>query len=91
MSKIAEEKVIEYLARHQIGGFFITDPTNVAYVSSYTGDDSYLFLTPEKKYFITDPRYTEQAGIEVPDYTIVDWRAEYGSVPAAAAGVAKKK
>ena len=78
------------LARHQIGGFFITDPTNVAYVSSYTGDDSYLFLTPEKKYFITDPRYTEQAGIECPDYTIVDWRAEYGSVPAAAAGAAKK-
>lgn len=89
MSKIAEEKIIKYLEENDIDGFFICDHTNVKYVSSYTGDDSYLFITKNKKYFITDPRYTEQVSYECPEYEIVEWRSLYGLVPAAVAGLAK--
>ncbi len=90
MSKIAEEKVIKYLDENKLDGLFISNHTNVKYVSSYTGDDSFLFITKSNKYFITDPRYTEQVGYECPSYEIVEWRKDYGSVPAAVAGIAKK-
>lgn len=91
MSEITVERIREYLGKKGIGGMFVSHPVNVKYVSGYTGDDSYLFLTEDKKYFITDPRYTEQVSLECPDYTIVEWRAEYGSIPGAAAGLAKKE
>ncbi len=77
------EKLISYLSENKIGGFFIARPQNVRYISGYTGEDSYLFITDTEKFFITDPRYTEQAQHECPDFTIVNWR-EYGkTLPAA--------
>lgn len=89
MSKIVRERITQYLEENKIDGFFISRPVNVKYVSGYTGEDSFLFLTRDKNYFITDPRYTEQVSYECPDYTIVEWRANYGSVPNAVAGLAK--
>lgn len=91
MSRIVEERIREYLEKSQLEGFFISRPVNVKYVSGYTGEDSYLFLTRDKKYFITDPRYTEQVSYECPEYTLVEWRREYGSIPGAVAGLAKKE
>ena len=91
MSEIVTERIREYMGKQGIGGFFISRPVNVKYVSGYTGEDSYLFLTADQKYFITDPRYTEQVSYECPDYTIVEWRKEYGSIPGAAAGLAEKE
>ena len=91
MSRIAEEKLVKYLEEHQLGAFLVSRPVNVKYISGYTGEDSWLFLTADKKYFITDPRYTEQVSCECPEYIIVEWRKEYGSVPAAVAGLAKKE
>lgn len=70
------EKLFNYLSENKVEGFFISRPQNVRYVSKYTGDDSYLFITQNEKYFITDPRYTEQAGKECPDFTLVNWREQ---------------
>lgn len=91
MNSIKEERLLEYMGKNGIGGFFISRPVNVKYISGYTGEDSFLFLTADKKYFITDPRYTEQVSYECPDYTIVEWRQAYGSVPKAAASLAQKE
>jgi Xaa-Pro aminopeptidase len=77
------EKLISYLNENKIGGFFIARPQNVRYMSGYTGEDSYLFITDSEKFFITDPRYTEQAQQECPDYTIVNWREQGKTLPAA--------
>lgn len=70
------EKLISYLTENKIGGFYISRPQNVRYMSGYTGEDSYLFITGTEKFFITDPRYTEQAQQECPDFTIVNWREQ---------------
>lgn len=78
------------MQKEGLTGFFISRPVNVNYVSGYTGDDSWLFLTGQEKFFITDPRYTEQVSHECPDYTILDWRNTYGSVAKALAAAAKK-
>lgn len=68
------QKLRVYMEEHQIDSFFIAKPANVRYISSYTGDDSYLYITKTNQYFITDPRYTEQASYECPSYEIVNWR-----------------
>jgi len=70
------EKLNSYLDESKIEGFFISRPQNVRYVSKYTGDDSYLFITKKENYFITDPRYTEQALLECPNFNIINWREQ---------------
>lgn len=70
------ERLISYLNENRIEGFFVSRPQNVRYLSGYTGDDSYLFITGKDKYFITDPRYTEQAQHECPDFKMVNWREQ---------------
>lgn len=77
------DQLINYLNENNIEGFFISRPQNVRYVSKYTGDDSYLLITRNANFFITDPRYTEQAGQECPDYTIVNWREQGRTVAGA--------
>lgn len=90
--RIAEEKLIEYLKAEELDAIFIQKGENVRYISGYTGDDSYLIIDRKgSRIFITDPRYTEQARQECPEYSFVEWRSEYGSVAAAAAGIAKKE
>ena len=69
------QKLLTYMEKENLEAFYISSPANVRYISGYTGDDSYLVITKNKKYFITDPRYTEQAAEECPDYQIYNWRA----------------
>lgn len=73
-------KLIEYMKEQNIEGFFISKPMNVRYISKYTSDDAYLFITEKEFYFITDPRYTEQAQLECPDYHIINWREKGKSI-----------
>lgn len=72
------EKIVQYMIENGIDAFFVSNPQNVRYVSGYTGDDSYLLITQNNKYFLTDPRYTEQALQECPDYEIVNHRQKGG-------------
>ena len=83
------ECLLEKMEQDGLEGMFVSRPVNVKYVSHYTGEDSYLLLTRRAKYFITDPRYTEQVSYECPDYTIVEWRDTYGSVAAALGALAR--
>lgn len=69
-----EEKLLAYMEKENIDSFYVAKKENVRFVSGYTGDDSFLFITKGKYYFITDPRYTEQAAIECPEYEIYNWR-----------------
>lgn len=85
------EQLREYMEKEGLDGFYIAKTANVRCISSYTGEDSYLFITKGKQYFITDLRYTEQASYECPDYEIVDWRNGYGyDMGAAVANLAKE-
>lgn len=67
-------KLLTYMEKNHIDGFYVSKPENVRYISGFTGDDSYLFITKEKAYFLTDPRYIEQAAYECREYEIVNWR-----------------
>lgn len=72
------EILVSYLNNENIDGFFVSRPENVRYISNYTGEDSYLFITNKENYFITDARYTEQAEKECTGFVIINWK-EVGS------------
>lgn len=75
-----ENKIIDFIRAKNIDGFFVSKPQNVRYVSNYTSDDAFLFITEKENFFITDPRYIEQAAMECPNYKIINWRESGKSV-----------
>lgn len=84
------EKLISYLNEKDIEGFFISRPENVRYISKYTGEDSYLFITNKENYFVTDARYIEQAEQECDEFVILNWREIGESVVDAIQTIVKK-
>ena len=57
-----KERLIKFsniLQEHQLDAIFIINKANIRYLSGYTGDDAYLFITPKRRALITDSRYTE--------------------------------
>lgn len=72
------DKLLPHMEQAQLDAFFVAKPENVRYISGYTGADSFLLITQDHNYFLTDPRYTEQAAQECPGYTICDWRSSGG-------------
>jgi Xaa-Pro aminopeptidase len=65
----------------------VTAAVNVSYLSGFSGDDSWLILTPSKSILITDSRYTLQAKKECPVCKIYQRK---GSMIDAVAGIFKK-
>ena len=57
----------------------ITDKSNIAYLSNFTGSSGFMLITPKKSYLFTDFRYIERAkntikkGITIIDSTKL-WR-----------------
>ena len=84
------EQLLAYMQKEHLDGMFISRPVNVKYVSHYTGERFLAFITEQEKFFLTDPRYTEQVSYECPDYTILNWRDTYGSIGKALAYAAGK-
>ncbi len=51
--------------------FMVSDPRNWRFISGFTGDAGVLLITTNEAIIFTDSRYTEQAGQEAPNYTVV--------------------
>ena len=69
-----KERLIKFsniLQEHQLDAIFIINKANIRFLSGYTGDDAYLFITPKRRALITDSRYTEQAGRECAEYEVI--------------------
>lgn len=58
------------LAEQGGGAYLVTAPSNIRYLSGYTGDEAYLLVSPGHNWLITDFRYTEQAEREVCDFEV---------------------
>jgi Xaa-Pro aminopeptidase len=68
------EKILSKMNELEVDGLFLINNSNIRYISGYTGSDSYILITADKKVFITDARYTEQAQIECKDFIILEWK-----------------
>ena len=68
------------LSQRGVDAALIVDPANIRYLSGYSGDDAYLFISPTQQALITDSRYTEQAGRECPEYQIITHNLPHNSL-----------
>ncbi len=83
MSKLTRiQRLRDKFREKQLDAFFVSSPENRAYYSGFRGSAGYLWITPTDAMLATDFRYTEQAGVQAPDYRIVritgslDWLKE---------------
>lgn len=63
--KSRKSKLKSILSERSLDGMFISNLTNIRYLSGFTGSAGSCIITPEKDYFITDGRYMEQSKNEV--------------------------
>lgn len=71
------QEVIARMKERGLDGLFLNNNSNIRYVSGFTGADSYIFLLPDSRYFITDYRYTEQAERESSSFQIITVDREF--------------
>jgi Xaa-Pro aminopeptidase len=68
MSNFAQrrESLRRLLADKSLAALLVTDELNVAYLTGFTGDSSYLVMAADRELLITDGRYTQQLAEECP-------------------------
>ena len=85
------QRLLPWFAESQADAIFLKKKPNVRWASGFQGADSYVLMTADGGFLITDPRYTEQASMEAPDFAVVNWRETGGSVMKAAAHILKEQ
>ena len=84
------ERIPPWFKENVADALFLKKQANVRWISGFKGADTCVMVTANGGFLITDPRYTEQAEIEAPDFTLVNWRAVVGSVIKALASIVKE-
>jgi Xaa-Pro aminopeptidase len=65
------ERIQRRMRKEGLAGFLVTNETNVRYLTGFTGDSSYLLLTPTDQWILSDARYDEQLSTECPDIAAI--------------------
>ncbi|SIO33267.1 Xaa-Pro aminopeptidase [Singulisphaera sp. GP187] len=65
------EKLLKAFKADQIDALLISSPTNVRYLTGFTGDDSTLLLTRDRAIVLSDGRYTTQLKQECPSLELI--------------------
>lgn len=60
------KKLASILKREEVEAFLVTNTVNVSYLTGFSGDDSWLFITNKNTILISDPRYEEQIKEQCP-------------------------
>lgn len=60
------KKLRTLVRRAKADALLVTNETNVTYLTGFTGDSSYLLVTPDSELLVTDMRYDEQLDEECP-------------------------
>lgn len=61
------DKIQSHLRKAKLDALLVTSFTNVSYLTGFSGDDSYLVITPQQSIIVSDQRYTTQLEEECPD------------------------
>ena len=59
-------KLRRLIKKDRLSAILVTNETNVTYLTGFTGDSSYLLLTPENQIILSDHRYGTQLQEECP-------------------------
>ncbi len=60
------DRLRRLVRKTEADAILITDLTNVTYLTGFTGDSSFLLVTPTNEIVLSDPRYTQQLAEECP-------------------------
>ena len=60
------DRLRHLLHKANANAILVTRGTNVTYLTGFTGDDSYLLVTPDTEVLLSDPRFTTQLEDECP-------------------------
>lgn len=60
------ERLARFVKEQSVHGILVTNPTNVRYLTGFTGDSTYLLLNPTFTLLVSDGRYSEQLRDECP-------------------------
>lgn len=71
MTPLKLQKLRKEMEQQQIEALLITSQYNLRYITEFTGTAGLALVTQHKAYFITDFRYTEQAGEQVKEFDVV--------------------
>ncbi|HDD53261.1 MAG TPA: hypothetical protein ENF32_04250, partial [Thermosulfidibacter takaii] len=70
--RVALEGIREKLSREKVGAFLVSKLVNVRYLSGFTGSSAFILISSQDLFFVTDPRYGEQAFSQVtPSFDLV--------------------
>ena len=64
-------RLLEQLNREGLSAALITQPSNVSYLTGFSGDASCLLVTPKRSLIVSDGRFTDQLAEECPDLETV--------------------
>ena len=62
------DRLAEAIAERELDSLLVTNLVNVRYLTGFTGTNGACVVTPEKRLFLTDFRYVEQAEAQVRDF-----------------------
>lgn len=65
------DRLLKQMEEKGLESLFLNNVQNIRYISGYTGEDSYILISPKGKWFITDYRYKEQAEEECKDFEVI--------------------
>jgi Xaa-Pro aminopeptidase len=63
---LRRDKALRQLGDEGLDALLLTSPVNVTYLTGFTGDSSYLLLSPGRTLLVSDSRYTTQLAEECP-------------------------
>jgi Xaa-Pro aminopeptidase len=69
--KVRQKAVREAMQKLKLDGLLLTAPSDLAYLTNFTGDDSIGLFTAKDFYLVTDFRYREQAELEAGWLTVI--------------------
>ncbi|MFP8782309.1 M24 family metallopeptidase [Planococcus plakortidis] len=64
-------KLREQMQKRELDSLLVTNPYNLRFITGFTGTAGLALITPNDAWFITDFRYTEQAGEQVKELKVV--------------------
>ncbi len=68
---VRRDRLLAQLQAEQLPGLLVTNPLNVTYLTGFSGEASYLIVTPKKTLLVSDGRFADQLKEECPDLEVV--------------------
>ena len=71
------DKIYKSLVKNSYDGLYITNLTNIRYLTGFTGSAGLLIILKNTSYFLTDGRYIQQSKEQIQDSKIIIIKSSY--------------